>query len=153
MLYPVISSRRDLVLASFTFTIFLLNIDNITIEILIRRIRELSINHTLSNRYNGSDLMFQFKEGLSLTIRRISFSANINFLISLASTLKHSNDGECLQSNKWSLTALPLGLSSLLSQWWDSGMLPKFLYHGVSHVHHYRIHCIVHTNIYKRHQM
>ena len=55
---------------------------------------------TLSNRYNGADLMFLFKEGLSLIIRRHSFNSNTNFLFSLVSTLKLSKDGEWLQSNK-----------------------------------------------------
>ena len=55
---------------------------------------------TLSNRYNGVDLMFLFKEGLSLSIRGFSFNSNTKFLFSLVSTLKLSKDGKWLQSNK-----------------------------------------------------
>ena len=58
--------------------------------------------------------MFLFKEGLSLIIRRLSFNSKRNFLFSLVRTLKFSKDGEWLQSNKWLLTALPLGLTFFL---------------------------------------
>ena len=37
--------------------------------------------------------MFLFKEGLSVIIRRLSFSSNTNFLIAMVSTLKLSKDG------------------------------------------------------------
>ena len=57
---------------------------------------------------------FLYKEGRYLIIRRLSFSSNTNFLFSLISTLKISNDGEWLQSNKQSLTALPIGLTFFL---------------------------------------
>ena len=50
--------------------------------------------------YNGADLMFLFKNSLSLVIRRFSFNFNKNFLFSLVSTQKHSKDGGCLQSIK-----------------------------------------------------
>ena len=45
------------------------------------------MNYTLSNRYNGADLMFLFKKGLFLIIRRLSFNSNLNFLFSLVSTI------------------------------------------------------------------
>ena len=85
----------------------------------IIKIQELSspkgeLTYTFSNRYNGADLIFLFKEGLSLIIRRLSFNSNRNFLFSLVRTLKCSKDGEWLQSNKWSLTALRLGLTFFL---------------------------------------
>ena len=57
---------------------------------------------------------FLYKEGRYLIIRRLSFSSNTNFLFSLISTLKLSNDGEWLQSNKQSLTVLPIGLTFFL---------------------------------------
>ena len=74
----------------------------------------INLDYTLSNRYNAADLMFLFTEGLSLIIRRLSFSSNTNFLISLIYTLTFSKDGEWLQSSRWSLTALPLGLTFFL---------------------------------------
>ena len=58
--------------------------------------------------------MFLFKEGLSLIIRRLSFNSDTIFLFSLVSTLKLSKDNEWLQSNKWSLTTLLLGLTVFL---------------------------------------
>ena len=53
---------------------------------LISKIQELSspkeeYTYTLLNRYNGADLTFLFKEGLSLIIRRLSFNSNRNFLV------------------------------------------------------------------------
>ena len=74
----------------------------------------VNLNYTLSNRYNGADLIYLFKEGLSLIMKRLSFNSNAIFLFSLVSTLKFSKDGECLQSIKWSLTMLPLGLTFYL---------------------------------------
>ena len=58
--------------------------------------------------------MFLFKKGLSLIIRRLSSIPNRIFLFSLVSKPKLSKDGEWLQSNKWSLTSLPLGLNFFL---------------------------------------
>ena len=55
--------------------------------------------------------MFLFKGGLSLIIRGFPLNSNTNFLFSLVSTLKLSKDGEWLQSNKRSQTALPLDLT------------------------------------------
>ena len=46
----------------------------------------------MSSRYDGADLMFLLKKGLSLIIRRLSFNSNRNFLISLNRTLKFSKD-------------------------------------------------------------
>ena len=66
------------------------------------------------NWTDGVDLMFLFKEGLPLIIGRLSFNSNANFLFSLVSALKLSQDGEWLQSNKWSLRALPLDLAFFL---------------------------------------
>ena len=71
----------------------------------IIKIQELSspkgeLTYTVSNRYNGADLIFLFKEGLSLIIRRLSFNSNRIFLFSLVRTQKFSKDGEWLQSNK-----------------------------------------------------
>ena len=85
LLYPVIRSRGDLVSTSFK------HVYNPRIELPKR-----GVNYTLSNRCNGADLMFLFKEGLSLIIRRLSFNANTNFLFSLVSTLKLSKDGKWL---------------------------------------------------------
>ena len=76
--------------------------------------REVNLNYTKSNSYNGADLMFLFKEGLSLIIRRLSFSSNIYLLFSLVRTLKHLNDGEWLQSNKWSLVNGEILICSLI---------------------------------------
>ena len=45
------------------------------------------LNYTLSNRYNGADLMFQFKEGLARILRKLSSSSNTNCLFSLARIL------------------------------------------------------------------
>ena len=50
--------------------------------------------------YNGADLMFLFKEGLSHIVRKLSFNSNTIFLFSLVSTLKPSKDDEWLQSDK-----------------------------------------------------
>ena len=58
--------------------------------------------------------MFLFIECLSLIIRRLSFNCNSIFLFSLVRTLKPSKDVEWLQSNKWLLTAPPLGLTFCL---------------------------------------
>ena len=58
--------------------------------------------------------MFLFKKDLSLITRRLSFNSNTNFLFSFDSTLKFSKDGEWLQSNKWSPTALPSSLTLFL---------------------------------------
>ena len=83
LLYIVIRSRGDLVSTSFK------HVYNPRIELPKR-----GVNYTLSNRCNGADLMFLFKEGLSLIIRRLSF--NFSFLFSLVSTLKLSKDGKWL---------------------------------------------------------
>ena len=58
--------------------------------------------------------MFLVKEGLSLIIKRISFKSNRNCLFFLVRTLKFSKDEGWLQSNKLSLTALPLGFTFFL---------------------------------------
>ena len=55
--------------------------------------RGVNLNYTLLNRYNGTDLICLFKDGLSLIINRLSFKSN-----------KIKND-------HWSLTALPFGLT------------------------------------------
>ena len=70
--------------------------------------------YTFSNRYNGADLIFLFKEGWSLILRRLSFNSNRSFLFFLVRTLKFSNYEEWLQNNKWLLTALPSGLTFFL---------------------------------------
>ena len=57
--------------------------------------------------------MFLFKEGLSIIIRRLSILMII-FLSSLVKTLNFKKNGVWFQSNKWSLTALPLGLTFFL---------------------------------------
>ena len=105
-------------ISSFSlFKHFPIKVNDVTIKII--KIQELSSpkgeqTYTLSNRYNGADLMFLFKGGLSLIIRRLSFNSNKKFLFSLVRTLKFSKDGEWLQSNKWLLTALPFGLTFFL---------------------------------------
>ena len=66
--------------------------------------REINLDYTMSNSYNGADLTF-------LTGLRLSFSSIKNFLFSLVKTLQLSKDSEWLQSNKLSLTViLSLGL-------------------------------------------
>ena len=88
----VISCDAQLRRSSFSlFKLFPIKVNDVTIKTI--KIQELSSpkgesTYTLSNRYNGADLMFLFKEGLSLIIRRLSFSSNRNFLSSLVSTLK-----------------------------------------------------------------
>ena len=52
------------------------------------------------NSYNDVDLMFLFKEALSLIIRWLPFISNTDFIFLLVSTLKPSKYGACLQSNK-----------------------------------------------------
>ena len=74
----------------------------------------INLDYTLSNRYTAADLIFLFGEGLSLIIRRFSFSSNTNFLFSLINTLTFLKDVEWLQSSKWSLTAPPLSLTFFL---------------------------------------
>ena len=84
-------------ISSFSlFKHFPIKVNDVTINII--KIQELSSpkgdqTYTLSNRYNGADLVFLFKEGLSLIIRRLSFNSNRNFLFSLVRTLKFSNEG------------------------------------------------------------
>ena len=69
-------------------------------------------------------LTFLLKEGLSLIIRRLSFNSNTSFRFYLVSTLKFPKDGEWLQSNKWSRTVPPLGLTFFLVNG-KIPMLPK----------------------------
>ena len=92
--------------------------------------------------------MFLFKEGLSLIIRRLSFNSNRNFLFSLVRTLTFSKDGEWLQSNKWGLTALPLGLTFFLVNG-EILICSPILTLGVLRINHNRIHCRIHTEIYR----
>ena len=56
--------------------------------------RGVKLYNTLSNGYNGVDLLFLFKEGLSLIINGLSSNFNKHFLFSLISTRKLSKDGE-----------------------------------------------------------
>ena len=44
----------------------------------------------LSNKYNGADVMFLFRDGLSLIINRLSFSSSKNLLFSPVRILKLS---------------------------------------------------------------
>ena len=44
----------------------------------------------LSNRYNGADVMFLFKDGLSLIINRLSFNSSENLSFSLVRIVKSS---------------------------------------------------------------
>ena len=75
--------------------------------------------------YNGADLMFLFKEGLSHIVRKLSFNSNTIFLFSLVSTLKPSKDDEWLQSEKKVANSTTLKLDFVLSQWWHSDMFPN----------------------------
>ena len=102
--------------------------------------REINLDYTMSNSYNGADLTF-------LTGLRLSFSSIKNFLFSLVKTLQLSKDSESLQSNKLSLTVLlSLGLI-FFSHWWDSDMLPNSY---IKLSYSFTIHGRVHTEIYKR---
>ena len=102
LLYPVISSAGDLVSASFKLRYNFFNkswwLNNLKPNERNPRIQHpkirVNFNYTLSNRYNGGDLMFLLKEGLSLIFMRLPFNSNRNFLLSLVSTLKHSKDDE-----------------------------------------------------------
>ena len=120
LLYPMISISRDQVSAALTgVQFFVINKswwsnnsnssksywENPRTELPKRAV---NLNYTLLNRFNGAGLIFLFKEGSFLIIRRLSFSCNTNLLSCLVSALKLSKDGEWSQSNKWSLTALPL---------------------------------------------
>ena len=95
--------------------------------------------------------MFLFKEVLSLTIRRLSMNFNTNFLFSLVNTLNLLIGGKWFQSNKWSLVALPLGLTFFLV----NGYIPiyspilRLRIPHVLHIRHNRIHSRVHTKTYK----
>ena len=79
MLYPVISSRGDLVSASFKHVYnFLikskrksLKSNSIILRIELPK-RRVNLNYTLSNRYNGADLMF-----LSLLIKLYIVTSSI----------------------------------------------------------------------------
>ena len=58
--------------------------------------------------------MSLFKEALCLIIRRLPFTFNTDFMFFMVSTLKPSKGGECFQSNKWLVTALPSGVTCFL---------------------------------------
>ena len=47
----------------------------------------VNLNYTLSNNYNGADLMFLFQESLSLIIRGLSFNSIAIFLLPMGSHL------------------------------------------------------------------
>ena len=49
-----------------------------------------SYYYALSNRCNGADVMFLFKDGLSLIINRLSFNSSKSFLLSRVRILKSS---------------------------------------------------------------
>ena len=46
----------------------------------------------MSNRYNGADLMFLLKEGVSLIIRRLSFNSDRNFYFPIRIERKSPNN-------------------------------------------------------------
>lgn len=85
MFYPIIRSHKDpLHLHSNILTKFLIKIDDVeaisSFESLMKNPRNylpkegVNVNYILSNSYGGSDLMFLFKEDLSLTATRLSFN-------------------------------------------------------------------------------
>ena len=49
-----------------------------------------------------------------ITIKRFFFNSNTTFLFYLVNTLKFSKVDECVQSDKWLLAALLLGLTFFL---------------------------------------
>ena len=59
------------------------NLKDPSIELPKRRVH---LNFTMLNRYDGADLTFLFKKGLSLIIRRIFFNSNTNLLFSFVNT-------------------------------------------------------------------
>ena len=63
--------------------------------------------------YNGADVMFLFKDGLSLIIDRLSFNYCKNILFSCVRIVKSSKDAEWLQNSM----ELFLGLTSFLVFW------------------------------------
>ena len=80
------------------FTIFLIKLDGLTIKNLIELLKgRINLIYTKSNRLNGADLMFLFKEDVDLIIERLSFNSNTNFVFSVLSTLKLSKNGEWLK--------------------------------------------------------
>ena len=99
-----IAISRDQLLWRASFSLnqtclqFLIKINDVTIFELPKK--GVKLNHTFSNRYKGADLMFLFKESLSLIIRRLSFNFNTNFLFYLLSILKFSKNCERFQSKK-----------------------------------------------------
>ena len=114
LLYPVMSKCRYAVSAIQTFSNKSKWCNNWIIKIQELSSPKGELAYTLPNSYNDADLMFLFKEGLSLIIKRLSLNSNRNFVFSLVRTLKFPKDGEWLQSNKLSLAALPLGLTFFL---------------------------------------
>ena len=52
--------------------------------------KQRSYYKALLNRYSGADVMFLFKDGLSLIINRLSFNSSKNFLFSRVRILKSS---------------------------------------------------------------
>ena len=80
------------------FTIFLIKLDGLTIKNLIELLKgRINLIYTKSNRLNGADLMFLFKEDVDLIIERLSFNSNTNFVFSVLSTLKLSKNGQWLK--------------------------------------------------------
>ena len=75
-LYPLISSRRNLVSASFKQVYYFLyksrcrnNLKSYQKNLRMELHKTgVNLNYTLSNRYNGPDLIFMFKKGLYLII-------------------------------------------------------------------------------------
>ena len=122
LLYSVISSRGNQLsaLSKHVYN-FLMKIDDVTIQNLIRRIRELnSPNQELTLTLTilcqiciMVQICFCFRK-VYLVIKRLSFNFNANFLFSLVGIQKLSKDGEWLQSTKLSLTPLTLRLTFFL---------------------------------------
>ena len=86
LLYPFISSHWDLVSTSFK------HVCNFFNKCWWRL--NLNLNCPLWNRYNVIDLIFLFKEGLSLISRKLSFNSSTDFLFFLVNTLKLLNTGQ-----------------------------------------------------------
>ena len=102
-----------------------------------------------TNRYNGPDVMLQFKDGWSL------FADSIFYMSSETSglqILKSSPNARWLKNSGWLPTELALVSTFVLFSVDEPICSPTIAFSSVSHFHQSNTRCRVHTEIYECYQ-